>query len=326
MEKVNFTTVTEFIILGFPEFPELQIPLFFLFLLIYLIILMGNLTMITITCLDSRLHTPMYFFLGNLSFLDIFFTTVTLPKLMDILLRKNYYISMSGCFIQLYFYLNMASNEFLILSVMAYDRYVAICQPLCYHLIMNQKVCIFLSAGTWILSLILPAFYFIFIPHFSFCGSNEINHFFCDFPALLKLSCSNTSTLQSVVYIVGAFMAFPCFMATITSYVYIISNILRIRSTEGRRKAFSTCSSHLTVVCLFYLTLICVYLRPQSMQSMNQNKVISILHNTLIPMFNPLIYSMKNKDVKTALGKRFPLKTMSDFQKSLTGQQMHLPG
>ncbi|XP_030042398.1 olfactory receptor 151-like [Microcaecilia unicolor] len=307
MEKVNFTTVTEFIILGFPEFPELQIPLFVLFLSIYLIILMGNLTIITITCLDSRLHTPMYFFLINLSFLDIFCTSVTLPMLLYILLENNHHISISGCFIQMYLYLSLNTNEFLILSVMAYDRYVAICQPLCYHLIMNQKVCILLSAGTWILGPLIPAFYFIFLPNLSFCGSNEINHFFCDFSALLKLSCSNTSALQSVVYILGTLLGFPCFISTVTSYVYIISNILRIRSTEGRRKAFSTCSSHLTVVCLFYLTLIFVYMRPRSMQSMSQNKIIFILHNTLIPMFNPVIYSMKNKDVKNALGKMFPI-------------------
>nr|XP_033779154.1 olfactory receptor 2A25-like [Geotrypetes seraphini] len=297
MEKVNFTTLTEFIILGFPEFPELQVPLFFLFLLIYLIILMGNLTIITIVCLDSHLHTPMYFFLSNLSFLDISCTSVTLPKLLDILLRNNHHISVNGCFTQMYFFLSLASNEFLILSVMAYDRYVAICHPLCYHLIMNPKVCILLSTGSWILCLAMPAFYFIFLLQFSFCHSNEINHFFCDITALLKLSCSSTSSLQCIVYIFGGFVACPCFISTLTSYVYIISNILRIRSTEGRRKAFSTCSSHLTVVCLFYLTLMCLYMRPSSMQSIDINKFIAILHNTLIPMFNPVIYSLKNKDV-----------------------------
>nr|XP_033779155.1 olfactory receptor 146-like [Geotrypetes seraphini] len=305
MEKVNFTTLTEFIILGFPEFPELQVPLFFLFLLIYLIVLIGNLTIITIVCLDSHLHTPMYFFLSNLSFLDIFSTTVTLTKLMDILLRKNHHISKSGCFTQMYFFVSQASNEFLILSVMAYDRYVAICQPLCYYLIMNQKVCILLSTSSWVLGLLMPLSYFIFLPQFSFCHSNEINHFFCDITAILKLSCSSTSSFECVVYIFGVLVACPCFISTVISYVYIISNILRIRSTEGRRKAFSTCSSHLTVVCLYYLTLLCLYLRPPSMQSMEINKVIAILHNTLIPMLNPIIYSLKNKDVKNALRKCF---------------------
>nr|XP_033779159.1 olfactory receptor 146-like [Geotrypetes seraphini] len=308
MEEENITTVKEFIILGFSEFPNLQVPLFFLFLLIYLIVLMGNLTIITIVCLDSHLHTPMYFFLSNLSFLDISSTSVTLPKLLDILLRENHHISMNGCFTQIYFFVSLAINEFLILSVMAYDRYVAICQPLCYYLIMNQKVFILLSQGTWILGLLMPISYFIYLPHFSFCRSNEINHFFCEFTALLKLSCSSTSSIQSIVYILGALVACPCFISTLTSYVYIISTILRIRSTEGRRKAFSTCSSHLTVVCLFYLTLIFLYLRPSSMQSIDINKFIAVLHNTLIPMFNPVIYSLKNKDVKNALRKFFHLK------------------
>ncbi|XP_030042394.1 olfactory receptor 1444-like [Microcaecilia unicolor] len=305
MEKANSTTVTEFIILGFPEFPELQVPLFFLLLLIYLIILMGNLTIIIIVCLDPHLHTPMYFFLSNLSFFDISSTSVSLPKLLDILLRKAHHVSVNGCFTQMYFFTSLALMEFLILSVMAYDRYAAVCQPLHYHLIMNQKVCILMSTGIWILGFMLPVLYLIFIPRFSFCGSNEINHFFCDFLALLKLSCTSTSTVQGVAYILGGFISFSCFISTLMSYVYIITNILRIRSTEGRRKAFSTCSSHLTVVCLFYLTLICVYLRPPSMQSMGINKVVSILINTLIPIFNPFIYSLKNKDVKKALKKCF---------------------
>nr|XP_033779194.1 olfactory receptor 146-like [Geotrypetes seraphini] len=305
MEKANLTTVTEFIILGFPEFPELQVPLFFLLLLIYLIILMGNLTIIIIVCLDSRLQTPMYFFLSNLSFLDISCTSVSLPKLLDILLRKTHHISMNGCFTQMYFFLALATTEIIILTVMAFDRYAAVCQPLSYHLIMNQKVCILICTGTWILGFLIPSSYFSFILQFSFCHSNEINHFFCDLSALLKLSCTSTSSVECAVYIVAALIAFPCFISTLTSYIYIISTILRIRSKEGRRKAFSTCSSHLTVVCLFYLTLMCLYLRPSSVQSLNQSKIISILYNTLIPMFNPLIYSLKNKDVKKALRKCF---------------------
>nr|XP_033779193.1 olfactory receptor 1440-like [Geotrypetes seraphini] len=305
MEKVNFTTVTEFIILGFPEFPDLQVPLFFLLLLIYLIILMGNLTIIIIVCLDSCLKTPMYFFLSNLAFLDISCTSVSLPKLLDILLRKTHHISMNGCFTQMYVFLSLTCMEFVLLSVMAYDRYAAVCQPLSYHLIMNQKVCILMSTGTWILGLLVPVSYVILFSQFSFCGSNEINHFFCDFSALLKLSCTSTTSIQCAVYILGVLVGISCFVLTLMSYVYIISTILKIRSTEGRRKAFSTCSSHLTVVCLFYLTSISVYIRPPSMQSMDINKVISILYNTLIPMFNPLIYSLKNKDVKNALRKCF---------------------
>ncbi|XP_029435857.1 olfactory receptor 1019-like [Rhinatrema bivittatum] len=305
MEEENLTTVTEFIILGFPEFPDLQIPLFLLFLLIYLIILMGNLTIIALTCLDPRLHTPMYFFLCNLSVLDISSTSVTLPKLLDILLRKGQHISLRCCFTQMYFFLCFASVEFIIISVMAYDRYVAICYPLHYTIIMNEKVCILMAAGTWIFGFLDPVIHTALLSHFSYCGSIEINHFFCDLSALLKLSCTSTSTSESVTYILGAFVALPCFSATLTSYVYIIANIRKISSVEGRRKAFSTCSSHLTIVILFYGTIMCLYMRPASMQTLDLNKLFALLYNVLIPMINPFIYSLKNREVKRFLRKVF---------------------
>ncbi|XP_029437262.1 olfactory receptor 1009-like [Rhinatrema bivittatum] len=308
MEEENITTVTEFIILGFPEFPDLQIPLFLLFLLIYLLILMGNLTIITATCLDPRLQTPMYFFLCNLSFLDISSTSVTLPKLLDIFLRKGQSISVNGCFIQMHFFIVSLCLEFLLLTVMAYDRYVAICHPLRYAVIMNWKVCILIAAGTWIFGLLNPVTYTVLISRFSFCGSNEINHFFCDLSALLKLSCTSTSTIEYITYILGTLVGLPCITSTLVSYVYIISAILRIRSTEGRRKAFSTCSSHLTVVILFYGTVLCSYMRPTSTQSLTQNKLFAVLYNALIPMFNPMIYSLRNKKVKKALSNIFPRK------------------
>ncbi|XP_030044261.1 olfactory receptor 5V1-like [Microcaecilia unicolor] len=303
MEEPNITRATEFIILGFPEFSELQIPLFLLFLLFYLIILMGNLTIITVTCLDPRLHTPMYFFLCNLSFVDISYTSVTLPKLMDIFLRKNHGISVYGCFIQVYFFLLLSSVEFVLISVMAYDRYVAVCLPLHYTVIMNSRLCVLMAAGSWIFGLLEPVTHTVLLSCLSYCGSNEINHFYCDLSALPKLSCTSTSAVENVTYIFGAFLAFPCFITTLTSYVYIISTILRIHSTEGRRKAFSTCSSHLTVVILFYGTMISLYIRPMSLQSLEQNKFLALLYNVLIPMFNPVIYSLKNKEVKTALRK-----------------------
>ncbi|XP_029437221.1 olfactory receptor 1019-like [Rhinatrema bivittatum] len=305
MEEENLTTVTEFIILGFPEYPDLQIPLFILFLLIYLIILMGNLTIIALTCLDPRLHTPMYFFLCNLSFLDISSTSVTLPKLLDIFLRKHQRISAVGCFTQMHFFLVLASVEFFLLAAMAYDRYVAICHPLRYAVIINQRLCVLMAAGTWIFGFLDPVIHTVLISHFSYCRSNEINHFFCDPSALLALSCSRTQPVESVTYIVGSLVPFPCFMTTLTSYVYIISTILRIRSTEGRHKAFSTCSSHLTVVILFYGTIMCLYMRPTSMQSLDLNKLFAVLYNVLISMFNPLIYSLKNREVKGALRKVF---------------------
>ncbi|XP_029437208.1 olfactory receptor 5V1-like [Rhinatrema bivittatum] len=264
-------------------------------------ILMGNLTIIALTCLDPRLHTPMYFFLCNLSFLDISYTSLTLPKLLDIFLREKQCISAVGCFTQVYFFMFSVCEEFLLLTVMGYDRYVAVCHPLRYTVIMNQKVCVLIAIGTWILGFLDPVAHTVLLSHLSYCGSNEINHFFCDPSALLKLSCSSTSTIDHMTYILGAFVDLPCFILTLASYVYIISAILRIRSAEGRRKAFSTCSSHLTVVILFYGTLLCLYMRPTSMQSLEQNKLLALLYNVFIPMLNPVIYSLKNKEVKEAL-------------------------
>ncbi|XP_029435948.1 olfactory receptor 1019-like [Rhinatrema bivittatum] len=308
MEEENLTTVTEFIILGFPEYPHLQIPLFLIFLLIYLLILIGNITIIALTCLDPRLHTPMYFFLCNLSFLDISYTSVTLPKLLDIFLRKRQIISLQGCLMQMYFFLCFSYVEFVIISVMAFDRYVAVCHPLHYGVIMNQRLCVLMASGSWVLGFLEPVTHTFLLSHLSYCGSNEINHFFCDLSALLKLSCTSTSSIDCATYIVGGFAALPCFITTLISYIYIISTILRIRSTEGRRKAFSTCSSHLTVVILFYGTMLSLYMRPTSMQSLDQNKLIAVLYNVLIPMFNPMIYSLKNREVKAAMRKVFKRK------------------
>ncbi|XP_030042617.1 olfactory receptor 1019-like [Microcaecilia unicolor] len=308
MKEENTTRVTEFIILGFPEFPELQIPLFLLFLLIYLTILVGNLTIITVTYLNPRLHTPMYFFLCNLSFLDISYTSVTLPKLLDIFLRKSHGISVYGCFTQLYSFLCLSCVEFVIISVMAYDRYVAICHPLRYTLIMNERVCILMASGTWIFSFLEPVTHTFLVSHLSYCSSNVINHFFCDFSGLLKLSCTSTFTLNCMTYVWSAIFGLPLCLSTVVSYIYIISAILRIRSVEGRRKAFSTCSSHLTVLILFYGTMFCSYVRPTSMQSLDQNKLFALLYNILIPIFNPVIYSLKNREVKGALRKAFSRK------------------
>ncbi|XP_030044263.1 olfactory receptor 5V1-like [Microcaecilia unicolor] len=305
MEEENTTTVTEFILLGFPKFPELQIPLFVLFLLIYLIILMGNLTIITVTCLDPRLHTPMYFFLSNLSFLDIFNTSVTLPKLMDISLRKGQTISIKGCMTQMYFFIVLTYVEFFLLTAMAYDRYVAICHPLRYAVIINERFSVLLATWCWTFAFLVPVMHTVLISHFSYCGPNEINHFFCDLTVMVKLSCSRTSFVDSMTSVIGAFVAFPCFMTILISYVYIISAILKIRSSEGKRKAFSTCSSHLTVVILYYGTIMCLYMRPASMQTMDQNKLFALLYNVLIPMLNPLIYSLKNREVKAAVRKVF---------------------
>ncbi|XP_030044264.1 olfactory receptor 1009-like [Microcaecilia unicolor] len=305
MEEENITTVTEFIILGFPEFPELQILFFLLFLLIYLIILTGNLTIITIIFQDSHLHTPMYFFLSNLSFLDICYTSLTLPKLLDIFLRNSQRISSVGCFSQMYLFMVLLYVEFFLLTAMAYDRYVAICHPLRYAIIINERVTIMMAAWCWIFAFFVPMAHTVLISRFSYCGSNKINHYFCDVSALMTLSCSNTHVVEGMTLVAGSVIALPCFTTILISYIYIISAILRIRSSEGRRKAFSTCSSHLTVVILYYGSILCLYMRPTSMQSLDQNKLFALLYNVLIPILNPLIYSLKNREVKAALRKLF---------------------
>ncbi|XP_029437766.1 olfactory receptor 5F1-like [Rhinatrema bivittatum] len=303
MNLENMTMVREFIILGLSDNPQLQFPLFLVFLLIYLITLLGNLVIITVTCADSRLHTPMYFFLSNLSLTDICSTSTITPKLLMIFLTGDKTISFAGCFLQLYFFISFGGAEVVILAVMAYDRYAAVCEPLRYSLIMNQRVCVLLAAASWIIGFLPSETITASITCLSFCASNEINHFFCDLLPLLKLSCSDTATIQSLIFVSAALISVPAFLVTLISYIYIISAILRIRSAEGKRKAFSTCSSHLTVVSVYYLPAFYIYLRPNSTYSQEQGKIISLVYTTVTPMLNPIIYSLRNKAVKNALRK-----------------------
>ncbi|XP_029435764.1 olfactory receptor 5B21-like [Rhinatrema bivittatum] len=299
----NMTMVTEFIILGLSDNPQLQVPLFLVFLLIYLITLLGNLVIITLTCADARLHTPMYFFLSNLSFTDISYTSVIVPKLLRILLSGDKTISYAGCLLQLYFFISSGSAEAFLLTAMAYDRYVAVCHPLNYALIMNQRVCNFLVATCWITSFLSSGAILASVTHLLFCDSNVIEHFFCDLIPLLKLSCNDTAGPETVLFVEAALMSVPAFLVIITSYTYIISAILRIRSAEGKRKAFSTCSSHLIVISMYYLSLFSMYLRPTSAYSQEQGKILSLVYTTVSPMLNPIIYSLRNKEVKNALSK-----------------------
>ncbi|XP_029437549.1 olfactory receptor 1044-like [Rhinatrema bivittatum] len=303
MDVENMTMVTEFIILGLPDNPQLQVPLFLVFLLIYLITLLGNLVIITATCADPCLHTPMYFFLSNLSLIDICFSSNVIPKLLGIIISRDKTISYTSCIVQLHFLIVCATTECLLLTAMAYDRYIAICNPLRYSLIMNQRVCVLLAAASWILSFLSSETITASVTRLSFCASNVINHFFCDLMPLLKLSCTDTLSTQSSVFVVSAFMIVPAFLVTITSYTFIISAILRIRSAEGKRKAFSTCSSHLTVVSIYYLSGFFIYLRPTSTYSQEQGKILSVLYTAVTPMLNPLVYSLRNKEVKNALRK-----------------------
>ncbi|XP_030066631.1 olfactory receptor 1019-like [Microcaecilia unicolor] len=303
MEKMNHTKVTEFIILGFFELADIQPLLFLVFLIIYLMSMTGNLLIIFTVCSASHLHSPMFFFLINLSFLEICYVTVTVPKLLAVLIAQNKTISFMQCMIQLYLFLACTDVEIYLLTAMAYDRYIAICNPLRYTIIMNRKVCIILASVSWTASFVNPVIHVTLISQSSFCSSNEINHFFCDITALMTLSCSGTSLIETITYTEGSAFAFIPLILTMISYVYIISAIVKIRSAEGRQKAFSTCSSHLTVVLLFYGTSIGVYMRPKSAYSMDLNKLLTLVYITAIPLLNPLIYSLRNKELKGTLWK-----------------------
>ncbi|XP_030044112.1 olfactory receptor 1019-like [Microcaecilia unicolor] len=303
MDVENITTVTEFVILGLSDNLQLQLPLFLVFLFIYMVTLLGNLLIITLTCADPRVHTPMYFFLSNLSLTDIWCSSTITPKLLGILLSGNKTISFAACLVQLNFFMDSTCVEIFLLTAMAYDRYAAVCDPLHYSLVMNHRVCLLLAAASWITGILSAVMITASVVHLSFCGSNKIDHIFCDLIPLLKLSCTDTTGPEMILFLEAVLLSFPAFLVTLVSYTYIISAILRIRSAEGKRKAFSTCSSHLTVVSLYYLSLFSMYLRPTSTYSQGQGKIMSVVYTTVTPMLNPMIYSLRNKDIKNALKK-----------------------
>ncbi|KAM4696239.1 olfactory receptor 5AR1-like [Rhinophrynus dorsalis] len=301
MNQTNVTVMACFVLAGISDFPQMQAIIFILVLFIYLITLGGNVTILFLIFKDSRLHTPMYFFLCNLSCLDIMYTTVTLHRIFFTFISGDKSITFQDCFTQLYFFMSLIGSEFLILTAMSYDRYVAICNPLHYHIVMNQKVCIVLATICWALGFLdtLPFIHILY--RFSCYKSRVINHFFCDLLALMKISCSDTSLLEHTLLAGAVLTDLTPFLLTIISYICIINIILKIQSATGRKKAFYTCSSHLTVVILFYVTLTCLYLRPASMFSLKSEKWLALMYTAIVPMLNPLIYSLKNKDVKSAL-------------------------
>ncbi|XP_036601285.1 olfactory receptor 150-like [Trichosurus vulpecula] len=301
MDKGNYSLVTQFILIGLTDQPELQLPLFFLFLGIYVASVVGNLGMIILIRLSSHLHTPMYYFLCSLSFIDLCQSTVIIPKmLLNFLLKKNT-ISYPDCMTQFYFFAFFAISESQMLAVMAYDRYVAICHPLLYGLRMSYQVCSWLIGGVYIFGLTGATAHTGCLLRVFFCKENAINHYFCDLLPLLKLSCSNTYVNEVVALTFSTFnILFPT-LTIICSYVLIIISILKIQSTEGRSKAFSTCSSHIAAVGVFFGSLTFMYLQPSSSSSMDQGKVSSVFYTIIVPMINPIIYSLRNNDVKIAL-------------------------
>ncbi|XP_006031632.1 olfactory receptor 8S1-like [Alligator sinensis] len=301
----NQTTVNEFILLGLSSDPQLQILLFFVFLVIYLITLVGNAVVMLVIRADSHLHAPMYFFLFHLSFVDICYSSAVVPKMLVNFLRKHKTISVTGCFTQMFFIFLSATSEAFVLSVMAYDRYAAICNPLRYVRSMNKNVCRQLVGASWTVSLMHSMLNTVPVLKLHFCGPNEIGHFSCELPLLLALSCTETIANKISLLSSGVIFGVCTFLLMFFSYFHIISTLLRIRSAEGRHKAFSTCSSHLIVVGLFYTTALFQYLKPKSISSVILTEVFSIQYTILTPMLNPLIYSLRNKEVKTAMGRIF---------------------
>ncbi|XP_074838489.1 olfactory receptor 5V1-like [Carettochelys insculpta] len=302
-EEENQTAVEEFILLGFGDLPELQLLLFLFFLVIYIVTMAGNLLLIALVMTDRHLHTPMYFFLGNLSFLETCYTSTILPRMLASLLTWDKTISVLACMMQFFFFCFLAITECYLLAAMAYDRYLAICKPLHYGTRMNDWLCLQLAAGCWVSGFLPCTVMMSFMSQLVFCGSNEMDHFFCDFTPMLKLSCSDTSLITLVLYMFSFLDAVSPFLLTITSYVCIINTILRIPSTTGRKKAFSTCSSHLISVALFYGIIMIVYMLPKSNTLKALNKVFSIIYTVLTPLANPLIYSLRNREVQEALRK-----------------------
>ncbi|XP_044162290.1 olfactory receptor 8D1-like [Bufo gargarizans] len=308
MNPPNQTMVSYFIITGISSVPELQLPIFLLVLLIYIIILGGNMTILMLSCLDRQLHTPMYFFLANLSMVDISCSTVSLHKILLNFILGDRSVPYLACMIQMYFFSALTFDEFAILAVMSYDRYVAVCNPLLYHIVMKQKVYMWLAVASWISGFIIVLPPNIFASNFTCYKSHDINHFFCDIVPLMEITCDDIAILQIVIFTVGiTLFAFLPFLLTFVPYIFIIIAILKIRTSTGRRKAFYTCSSHLTVVILLYLTIFFQYFTPKSKRTTESSKLFSLFNTVFLPIVNPLIYSLKNKDMTSAIKRRLKL-------------------
>ncbi|XP_017495437.3 olfactory receptor 8I2 [Manis javanica] len=296
----NFTEVTLFILSGFADHPELQVSLFMVFFLVYLFTVLGNLGLIMLIRIDAQLHTPMYFFLSNLALIDIVYSSTVTPKALVNFQSEQKTISFVGCFVQMYFFVGLVCSECFLLGSMAYDRYAAICNPLLYSVVMSQKVCNWLAVMPYTIGFTNSLISVCVISRLAFCDSS-ISHFFCDTTALLALSCSDAFSTELVIFILAGFTPLSSLLLIAVTYAAIISAILGIQSAAGRQKAFSTCASHLMGVTVFYGSLIFTYLQPDNTSSLMQAQVASVFYTIVIPMLNPLIYSLRNKDVKNAL-------------------------
>ncbi|XP_063158246.1 olfactory receptor 9S13-like [Candoia aspera] len=300
----NKTEMTEFILLGFDVKPQMQLALLSLFLLIYIITLLGNIGMIVVINADSHLHTPMYFFLKNLSFVDICYSSAVTPKAILDLAMGNKIISYNGCATQMFFYSLLGTTEAFFLAGMAYDRFIAICKPLLYHAMLSKKTCLFLVSLSYCFGFLNCCTQTGFTFSLSYCEPWEINQFFCDVPAVMKVSCSDTFTNEIVLLVICGSIVLTTSLIVLLSYSFIVSAVLHIPSLEGKCKAFSTCTSHVMVISLFFGTAFFMYGQPGAMSSPNQGKVVSVFYTIVIPMLNPLIYSLRNKEVKDALARQ----------------------
>ncbi|XP_010842413.1 PREDICTED: olfactory receptor 1L6-like [Bison bison bison] len=303
MMRGNQSHITEFLLLGLTSDPKQQVWLFASFLAMYLVNVGGNSVIIAAVRGDAHLHTAMYFFLSNLSLVDICFTTVIVPQMLLNVLTQRKAILFAQCLAQMYFFVAFGTTDSFLLGAMAMDRYVAICHPLRYTTTMNPRHCLQLVTASWLVSHLHSLTHTILMARLSFCGPNVIHHFFCDVQPLLMLSCSDTSLNELLAFTEGSFVIMSPFIFITVSYVYIIHAVLRVPSGRGRYKVFSTCGSHLTVVALFYGAVISVYIRPSSTYSVTKDRVITVIYTVVIPMLNPFIYSLRNKDMKQAMKK-----------------------
>ncbi|XP_038018747.1 olfactory receptor 6B1-like [Motacilla alba alba] len=301
MAQENATHIHEFILLGFPTTRELQAVLFVIFLTVYLLTVTENIVIITLIITHPQLHKPMYFFLGHLAFLEACYISVTVPRLLLTLVVKNKNISFTSCMAQLYFFIALVCTECVLLAAMAYDRYVAICTPLHYTLAMGHRACLQLAMGSWLLGFLIAVLKVFFISQLSFCSPGVINHFFCDISPLLNLSCTQRRLAETVDFISALFTLLIPLSVIIISYTCIIRTVLLIPKAQNRKKAFSTCASHLAVVIIFFSATLFMYARPRSANSRDLNKLVSIIYTIVTPMLNPCIYCLRNQEVKDTL-------------------------
>ncbi|OCT72853.1 olfactory receptor 1361 [Xenopus laevis] len=302
MESDNRSTAKYFFLQGLTNSPQVQFLLFFPILAMYLLTMLGNSIIVNIIHLDLKLYTPMYFLMGHLAFIDMCYVTVITPKMLGNLLLNSQLISYNGCFTQLFFFISFGQSESFLLAVMAYDRYAAICHPLHYMDLISRRSCLCLIVFCWIAGFLNSALHTGLAARLPFCSSHQISHFFCDITPLLKLSCASTFINEVVILVAGVFVVLTPFLCILISYVFIVKTIMSIPSTTGRHKTFSTCSSHLTVVCMFYGTILLLYMLPASL-SQDHNKAFAVIYTLITPFLNPFIYALRNTEIRGSFKK-----------------------